>query len=95
MNFYLNLALTYVVIGMLFSFLFYFFVKKNSLNNYFFCLLVGIIGAFFGGLIDVFAVFDPLKYLNFFKRVFTIGVFWPSLSSIVVLFFYSKSVENN
>jgi hypothetical protein len=43
----------------------------------------------------VFAVFDPLKYLNFFKRVFTIGVFWPSLSSIVVLFFYSKSVENN
>jgi len=95
MNFYLNLALTYVVIGMIFSFLFYSFFKKKSLNNYFFCLLAGVIGSFFGGLIDVFIIFDPLKYLTFFREVFTIGIFWPSIGSLAVLFFYIKAVENN
>ncbi|MBI9108728.1 MAG: hypothetical protein JEZ04_18445 [Spirochaetales bacterium] len=95
MKFYFNLALTYVVIGMLFSFLFYFFFKKKSLNSYFFCLLTGVIGSFFGGLLDVFVAFDPLKFITFFERVFTIGVFWPSVGSVALLFFYSKSVENN
>lgn len=95
MNFYLNVALTYVAIGMFFSFLFFSFFKKKALNSYFFCLLAGIIGAFFGGILDIFITFDPLKYLTFFQRVFTIGIFWPSLFSVIVLFFYSKSVENN
>ena len=95
MNFYLNLALTYVVIGMAFSFLFYFFIKKSVLKNYFFCLIAGIIGSFFGGFLDVFIGFDPLKLLTFFNRVFTIGIFWPALSSFIILFLYSKAVENN
>ena len=95
MNFYLNLALTYIVVGMFFSFLFYQFFKRRHLKRYLPCLLAGILGAFFGGFLDVFIVFDPLKYLAFFRRVFTIGVFWPAVSSVIVLIFYSKAVENN
>lgn len=94
MNFYYNLLITYLLIGVVFASLFFFFIKKDVLKNYFFCLLIGIIGSFLGVFFDTLISFDPLKYIYFFREIFTIGIFWPSIFSFIVLFFYSRAFDN-
>ncbi len=96
MSFYIiNLLLTYILIGVVFSTLFFFLIKKdNTLLKYFFCLLFGIIGSFLGVFFGSIIHFDPLKYIYFFKEIFTTGIFWPSVFSFIVLFLYTKSFED-
>lgn len=94
MSFYINLILTYILIGVIFSSVFFFFIKKDVLTKYFFCLLFGIIGTFLGVVFDSLISFDPLKYIYFFKEIFTIGIFWPSLFAFIVLYLYSKAFDN-
>ena len=94
MSFYYNLLITYILIGVLFSSLFYFVIKKDTLKNYFFCLLFGIIGSFLGVFFGTLISFDPLKYIYFFKEIFTIGIFWPCVFSFIILFLYSKAFDD-
>ncbi len=95
MNYYLNLLLTYVLIGVIFSSLFYFFIRRNVLKNYFLCVLFGIIGSFFGVFFGSIIGFDPLKYIYFFREVFVTGIFWPSVFSFIVLLLFSNSFRHN
>ncbi|HAK46396.1 MAG TPA: hypothetical protein DCO79_10830 [Spirochaeta sp.] len=94
MNFYYNLLITYILIGVVFASLFYFFIRKDVLKNYFFFLLFGIIGSFLGVFFDTIISFDPLKYIHFFREIFTLGIFWPSVFSFSVLFIYSRVFDN-
>ncbi len=95
MFFYFNVALTYLLIGTIISFLFFLFFKRKSLKHFLPCLLFGVIGSFLGGFLNLFITFDPLKYFSFFKNIFTISIFMPLITSIVVVFFYSIVAENN
>ena len=95
MSFYINLLLTYIFIGVVFSSLFYFVIRKNVIKHYGLCLLFGIIGSFFGVFFNAVIPFDPLKYIYFFREVVVTGIFWPSVFSFVVLMLFSNSFRHN
>ena len=91
MDFYFNLIITYVLIGVFFSSLFFFFIFKSNTVIYPFYLLFGILGSFLGVFFNAIISFDPLKYIYFFREVFTISIFWPSIFSFLVLLFFCRN----
>lgn len=91
MDFYLNLIITYLLIGILFSSLFFYFIYRSESLKYPFYLLFGIIGSFLGVFFDSIISFDPLKYIYFFREVFTIGIFWPSIFSFFILLLFCRA----
>lgn len=95
MAFYLNLIITYILIGVIFSSLFYFVIRRKVIKSYALCLLFGIIGSFFGVFFDAVIPFDPLKYIYFFREIFVTGIFWPMVFSFIVLLLFSNSFRHN
>jgi uncharacterized membrane protein YeaQ/YmgE (transglycosylase-associated protein family) len=86
-TYYLNIGLTYFVIGFGMAILFHFLLKKPFLGNFWGALIVGLVGAFFGGLIDFFFedIIETLSNLNG-----SINIFPPIVTSFLLIWVFSK-----
>lgn len=82
--YYFNVGLTYVVIGFACAIFFALILKMPMLGRFWGALIVGVIGAFLGGLIDqVFA--DVIVFLTDFNSVNVIAAFIASMLMIWIL----------
>ncbi len=87
--YYFNVGLTYVVIGFACAIFFALILKKPMLGRFWGALIVGVIGAFLGGLIDqLFA--DVIKFLTDFNSVNIIAAF---IASMLMIWLLGKVTE--
>ena len=85
--YYLGIGLTYAVIGFGAALLFYFGLKKRYLGNFWGALIVGLIGAFAGG---VFAsVFDDLIH-RLSNINDSVNIFPPLIAATLFLVFFGS-----
>lgn len=86
-TYYLNIALTYIIIGFGTALLFYYGLRKPVLGRFWGALLIGLIGSFLGGVIefflaDIIQMLTNLNNVNIFPPVFTAALLIWILSRI-------------
>lgn len=81
------IALTYVVIGFAVALLFFYVFRKRFLGSFWGALIVALVGAFLGGLIDV--LFGDLieRLANLYN---TVNIFPPILTALLFIWVFSK-----
>lgn len=89
-TYYLNIGLTYVIIGLAIAILFYYAFRKHFLGNFWGALIVGLVGSFLGGIIDFFfgGIIHALANLNN-----SVNIFPPIITSFIVVWIFSKISE--
>ena len=84
---YFNIALAHIVIGFAAALFYTYILKKDPLGNFWAALALAVVGAFFGGLADLFLG-------NFLSRLSNIAdavnVFPALFASLLVLWLLSK-----
>lgn len=85
-TYYLNIALTYIIIGFGTALLFYYGFRKPVLGRFWGALLIGLIGSFLGGVIEFFfaSVIEMLTNLN------NVNIFPPILMAASLIWLFSK-----
>ena len=73
---YLNIGLTYLIIGFAAAIIIYFILKKNVPGNFLGALIIGLIGSFLGGTIyklipDILDKLADVNYVNVYAAFFT------------------------
>ncbi len=82
--YYFNVGLTYFVIGFACAVFYTFILRKPMLGRFWGALIVGLIGAFLGGVIDqVFA--GMIAYLSDFNSVNIFAALITSAAMITIL----------
>ena len=84
---YFNIALAYIVIGFAAALFFAFVIKKNVLGNFWASLAIAIVGAFLGGVIDLF-LGDLLRKLSSIADA--VNVFPALVVALLVLWLFSR-----
>lgn len=87
-NYYFNIALIYLVIAFAVALFFFFILKKSFLGSFWGALLVAVIGAFVGGVIEYFFA-DAIQYLT--SLAGSVNVFPPLISAFVLVWIFSKA----
>ena len=84
---YLNVALTYVAVGLGCAILVYYVARRPVLGRFWGALLVGLIGAVLGGLADqlLAGVFERLADVN------TVNLFAATAASLLCVWLLSKA----
>ena len=79
---YVNAALTYVTIGLASAVFFHFIIRRPLLGNFWGALIVGLVGAVLGGLLDqllapVITALANFNSVNIFAAVaISLGLIW-------------------
>ena len=84
---YFNIALAYVVIGFAAALFFSFVIKKSVFGNFWVSLAIAIVGAFLGGVIDLF-LGDFLRKLSTIADA--VNVFPALVVALLVLWLFSR-----
>jgi uncharacterized membrane protein YeaQ/YmgE (transglycosylase-associated protein family) len=86
-TYYFIIGLTYLLIGLGSAILFYYVFRKHFLGNFWGALIVGLIGSFLGGIIDLFFddVIEALSNIND-----SVNMFPPVITAILLLVIFSK-----
>lgn len=89
-TYYLNIGLTYLIIGFAVAILFYYGFRKHFLGNFWGALIVGLVGSFLGGIIDYFFgdIINALANLNN-----SVNIFPPIITAFIVIWIFSKISE--
>jgi hypothetical protein len=91
-NFYFNIGLIYFLIGFGIALFFVFILKKRVLGKFWGALLVAVVGAFLGGIIEFFFADIIQKLSNLLNAV---NVFPPVISAFILLVIFSKVSEKD
>jgi len=85
-TYYLNIALTYIIIGFGTALLFYYALRKPVLGRFWGALLIGLIGSFLGGVIEFFLadVIEMLTNLN------NVNIFPPIFMAALLIWVFSR-----
>ncbi|HUX51568.1 MAG TPA: hypothetical protein VMW73_12270 [Spirochaetia bacterium] len=86
-TYYLNIGLTYIVIGLAVAILFYYAFRKHFLGNFWGALIVALVGSFLGGIIDYFFG-DIIKMLANLNN--SVNIFPPIITSFIIVWIFSK-----
>lgn len=91
-NDFFNIALVYILIGILTAFATVFIFKKKVLGNFWGALLVALAGALFGALLEILLkdVFVFLANING-----KINIFPPLFTAIILLHIFHKISANS
>ncbi|MFP4067809.1 MAG: hypothetical protein ACOCWU_02620 [Spirochaetota bacterium] len=89
-TYYLTIGLSYLVVGFGVALFFYYLLGKSFLGNFWGALLVGLVGAFAGGLVDYFFsdLIDTLANLNN-----SVNIFPPIATAIIMVWLFSLLSE--
>jgi uncharacterized membrane protein YeaQ/YmgE (transglycosylase-associated protein family) len=89
-TYYFIIGLTYLLIGLGSAILFYYIFQKQFLGNFWGALLVGLIGSFLGGVIDLFFadIIEALANIND-----SVNIFPPLITAVLLLVIFSKISE--
>ncbi|MFP4362404.1 MAG: hypothetical protein ACLFR1_00910 [Spirochaetia bacterium] len=85
--YYFNIGLIYFIIGFAAALYFRYVLKKPLLGNFFGALIVGVIGAYLGGVID-YLFQDIIEYLANFNN--SVNLFPPILTALFLLWILTK-----
>ncbi|TFG62753.1 MAG: hypothetical protein E4H36_07245 [Spirochaetales bacterium] len=85
-NYYFNIGLTYFIIGFAVSLFFYFVLKKPIFGKFWGTLVISLVGAFLGGIIEHFFsnLIERLANLNN-----SVNIFPPLITAFVVIWLFS------
>lgn len=85
-NYFFNIGLTYFVIGFAVAIFFYFVLKKPIFGKFWGTLIVALVGAFLGGVIEFFFtdIIEKLANLNN-----SVNIFPPIITSFVLIWLFS------
>ena len=89
--YYLTIGLAYLVVGFGVALFFYFVLRKHFLGNFWGALLIGLIGAFAGGLVDyLFAdIIAVLANLNN-----SVNIFPPIITAFILVWLFSLITDS-
>ncbi len=90
-TYYLNIALTYMVIGFGITLWFYYVLRRPFLGRFWGALVLGLVGAFLGGVIDFYFedVLAQLANLN------NVNIFPPLITSFVLMWLFSTVASSD
>jgi len=85
-NYYFNIGLTYLIIGFAVALFFYFILKKQIFGKFWGTLVISLVGAFLGGIIEHFfsGIIEKLANLNN-----SVNIFPPLITAFVVIWLFS------
>ena len=91
-NYYFNIGLIYLVIGFSIALVFVFILGKKVLGKFWGALLISVVGAFLGGIVEYFFsdVIEKLSNLNN-----SVNIFPPIAFSFFLLWIFSKVNDND
>ena len=84
--YYLTIGLAYLVVGFGVALFFYFVLGKSFLGNFWGALLIGLIGAFAGGLVD-FLFSDIIERLANLNN--SVNIFPPVITAFILVWLFS------
>lgn len=85
-NYYFNIGLTYFLIGFAVALFFYFILKKPIFGKFWGTLVIALVGAYLGGIIEhYFAdIIEKLTNLNN-----SVNIFPPIITAFVIIWLFS------
>ena len=86
-NYYFNIGLIYFLIGFALALYYVFILRKKLLGRFWGALLVSVIGAFLGGIVEYFFSDIISKLSNLMNAV---NIFPPIIASLLLLWVFSK-----
>ena len=86
-NYYFNLGLIYFLIGFALALYYVFILRKKLLGRFWGALLVSVVGAFLGGIIEYFFSDIIAKLSNIMNAV---NIFPPIITALLLLWIFSK-----
>ncbi len=84
---YLNIALIYASCGFAVALVSYYLFKKKVFGKFLGALIVAIVGAFFGGILE-FILEDVISYLSNLNGI--VNIFPPLITSIIFIWIFSN-----
>ena len=86
-NYYFNIGLIYFLIGFSLALYFVFVLRKKMLGKFWGALVVSVVGAFLGGIIEFFFA-DIIATLS--NLLNAVNIFPPIITALLLLWIYSK-----
>ena len=86
-TYYFNIGLIYFLIGFASALYYVFVLRKKMLGRFWGALLVSVVGAFLGGVIEYFFA-DIIATLS--NLMNSINIFPPIISALLLLWIFSK-----
>lgn len=86
-NYYFNIAIIYLLIGVVVAIAVVFVFKKNVLGKFWGALLVAVVGSFLGGFIE-YVFEDIIAFLANLNGV--VNVFPPLLTAVILLLILAR-----
>ncbi len=90
-NYYFNIGLIYFIVGFTVALFFYFILKKPILGRFWGTLIVALVGAFLGGIIEFFFA-DIIEALTNINN--SVNIFPPILTSFIIIWLFSLVSSN-
>lgn len=81
------IALTYIVIGFAIALIFHYAFRKRFIGNFWGALIVALIGAFAGGLVDVLLGDVIERLANLYGLI---NIFPPILTALLFIWVFAK-----
>ncbi|MFP4372885.1 MAG: hypothetical protein ACLFPO_00975 [Spirochaetaceae bacterium] len=89
--YYLTIGLAYLVVGFGVALFFHYVLRKRFLGHFWGALLIGLIGAFAGGLVD-FLFADTIRLLANLND--TVNIFPPIVTAFILVWLFSLITDN-
>ncbi|MBN1647544.1 MAG: hypothetical protein JW874_05885 [Spirochaetales bacterium] len=86
-NYYFNIGMIYIFIGILVAFVAVFLFRKKIIGNFWGALIVAIMGSFLGGLLEIFLK-DVIAFLTNLNGA--VNVFPPLITATVLIMILSR-----
>ncbi len=90
-TYYLNIGLTYIVIGFAITLWFYYVLRRPFLGRFWGALVLGLIGAFLGGVVDFY--FDDL--IHRLANLNNVNIFPPLITSFILMWVFSAVTDSD
>jgi H+/gluconate symporter-like permease len=91
-TYYLSIALTYIVIAFAVALLFVFLFRRRILGHFWGALIVALLGAFIGGVVDYLFhdIIEALRNLNG-----AVNIFPPLIASVILIRLFAHFSERS
>jgi uncharacterized membrane protein YeaQ/YmgE (transglycosylase-associated protein family) len=86
-NYYFNIGLIYFLIGFAIALYYVFILRKRMLGRFWGALLVSVVGAFLGGIVEYFFSDTIAKLSNLMNAV---NIFPAIIMALLLLWIFSK-----
>ena len=86
-TYYFNIGLIYFLIGFALALYYFFILRKQLLGGFWGALLVAVVGAFLGGIVEYFFSDIIAKLSNILNAV---NIFPPVITALLLLWIFSK-----